>query len=1086
MEAYDRLMLPENLTYAWLKAKNLYRTDDGYIDNGELAEFELDLEQRLAKIRQRFKRGSYRLKSLRPLPRPKKIKDSNPIYRQYYHVSVDDQVAWIAIANVLGPELDRRMPTWSYGNRIYRPAWYRENETRQSVLEIGPYRHASGHLYRKFQHSWPLFRRQIGLTARAMARAMPPDIDELDQADRWAAEIAYKEKLPYLKPNFWNPERHKGSSDRSELYHASIDLKQFFPSVHAGVVLHGLTSTKVIIDDRMEQLVASMLRFRLDKSEIPPEIFEHVEPSFDGVVVDGIPTGLFVAGFLANVAMLQVDADVDNRVRNQRSVAHFRFVDDHAILAYEFEDLCEWIEWYQARLQAVGATVHPEKFNPGSLGEWINERIQDTKPDTSPMVQTALTGDRKENVAMQETRLDGRSPIKLLTKTLGQVSAIAATNFDILDDEDLEEQLRLLEWLLLADIPEHEIRPDTRAAFAAGRIATLAPMLSRDPDGLIDTARSVADLKAKALNLGHATEAEIEIYKREIGELENRLTELQKERNQTEERHLRHCFDLLLQAFRKFPGKARLFRRLLDYCRISGFQGLSEIVDWIEEVRKQDHEVWANYYAGLMLQILARGLFIACRDWRSGDVLRSKKDVVLLHLEDITNINLEKLLLLHSNEAWFHAIGRKEFGIAALSASEIFCQVPIVGNLGEKLKNIARKCLNSSFNDSAQHWEKETARSPGVWAHLVECFLGSEDEPSPVWNRFELLFSFSYKADICALRRYPESLSDTNWDQLFRSKKAPPVNDSGWLREVIHGNKERINAALRSDKIAFRCAASSINLKPLNKITLDDWTKFIFDNCSPFDPRRNEWTALEIMQQIVDSVIQKYSIDQAILRCLHPTNILIPKDWEEEFACQYDRAGASWEEWRECTKTYKIELTKPRNLRISVIRDYRYSTDTVSGDSFSNWQRFLVGIGRLLLGQLRFDHGAQRIWNIRGNEKIFPLPRTHWFQALAISSPTLLLVESCLSGRSTETRVLVKIPELFGWTKDRGVNDIEFDPPVLHDADSLLNAIEQAQEVLEKNQLSVLMNQPRQLIPFRLSDFSAGPNHQDEGESANE
>lgn len=72
MSAYMRLLLPENLNFAWIKAKNLYRTADGYIDSGEIAAFELDLEQRLLDIRSQFERGTYRLKKLRPLPRPKK------------------------------------------------------------------------------------------------------------------------------------------------------------------------------------------------------------------------------------------------------------------------------------------------------------------------------------------------------------------------------------------------------------------------------------------------------------------------------------------------------------------------------------------------------------------------------------------------------------------------------------------------------------------------------------------------------------------------------------------------------------------------------------------------------------------------------------------------------------------------------------------------------------------------------------------------------------------------------------------------------------------------------------------------------
>ena len=148
MNAYERLLLPENLIYAWRKAKNLYRTADGYIDYAELARFELDLEQQLNRIHGQFASGHYTLAALRPLPRPnrtvKNVSTGNIIMWQ------SSQVAWIAVANALGPELDQKMPPWSYGNRIYRPAWYDKSEASKSKLEIGPYRHESGHLYRKF------------------------------------------------------------------------------------------------------------------------------------------------------------------------------------------------------------------------------------------------------------------------------------------------------------------------------------------------------------------------------------------------------------------------------------------------------------------------------------------------------------------------------------------------------------------------------------------------------------------------------------------------------------------------------------------------------------------------------------------------------------------------------------------------------------------------------------------------------------------------------------------------------------------------------------------------------------------------
>ena len=203
MNAYERLLLPENLNYAWIKAKNLYRNADGYVDMGEIAAFELDLEQRLHGIRLQFQRGSYRLKKLRPLPRPKKLADEQPVDRQYYHVAVEDQVAWIALVNALGPELDKIMEPWSYGNRLYRPAWYEKDEGSVSTLEIGPYRHASGHLYRKFQHSWPLFRRHVTLTARMMVHRRQLRRDEMDEPDQLATATAQRAKLAYFNPGFW-------------------------------------------------------------------------------------------------------------------------------------------------------------------------------------------------------------------------------------------------------------------------------------------------------------------------------------------------------------------------------------------------------------------------------------------------------------------------------------------------------------------------------------------------------------------------------------------------------------------------------------------------------------------------------------------------------------------------------------------------------------------------------------------------------------------------------------------------------------------------------------------------------------------
>lgn len=1079
MSAYARLLLPENLNYAWLKAKNLYRMADGYVDNGELSEFELDLERRLAGIQRQFERGSYRLNALRPLPRPKKIdNDGAPIDRQYYHVNVDDQVAWIAVINALGPELDQRMPAWSYGNRIYRPAWYEPGEDRKSILEIGPYRHASAHLYRKFQHSWPLFRRHVALSARTMVRTTPLAWEQLDEPDHLAVAAAVKENLPYLMPHFWN-----GQSDTakgSELYHASIDLKQFYPSLRSDAVLKGLAVAGATDDDRMKKLLADMLRFRIDTSEMPNKTLERVEPRFGRRHIRGVPTGLFVSGFLANVAMLPVDTIVDQRIHKQRRISHFRFVDDHTILGYDFEEVCDWIDWYRKLLaeQQTGAEVNAEKYDPPSLSRWIDARAKSFKATKPPTDKAQARLKEKRDAAIHDTKFDGSSPTKLLTKTLAQVSAIAGTNIEILDDEDLDERLKLLEWLLLADISEREIRPDTRAAFAAGQIASLAPVIVQEADGLIDATRALAALKARSAKLKDAQTEEVESHNRAVDVLAQRVSELRAEHEKGEEYHLRHCFSLLLQAFREYPGKARLFFRLHEYCRVTGFKGLSEIADWINEARGKKHDVWADYYAGLSLQILARGALSAARTCRTEDALRSDREAARYHLEDISQTNLEAFLMPNGDEAWFHAIGRKEFAITLLSVAETFHQPHADDPLHADLQRQAQRCLNVSFTTPSEVWERETARRPGVWANLTESVVSVDGTPSASWKRFEPLFSFIFPPDALAARRYPEFLTDTGWLQILNSEEPLPETDSGWLRDAMKGKNDRIEQARLSKRLALTRAARSLDAPSLGWINLAEWTSWLSTECNPFDPRRSEWTALEILRQIASS-IKDIDFDESILDRLHPSNVLISETWKSAFPCQPDRAGMSWKTWRDFVRLEGRRSIKMRDSATSVL-DYRYFTETQAGRHLDDWERHLSSMGRLLLGLLRLDHEAPRIWNIRGNEQIFMLPRARWFQALAISSPTLLLMEGCLSGRSAETRAIGSKPALFGWVEGVEANDTDFDPPLLLDSDKLLSAIEHAQDVLEANQLAVAMNQPRQLIPFRLSDFATGPDGEPE------
>lgn len=1076
MNAYNRLLLPENLNYAWLKAKSLYRNADGYIDMGELAEFELDLEQRLLEIQRQFERGHYRLKKLRPLPRPKKLSNDSPINRQYFHVAVEDQVAWIALANALGPELDKKMPPWSYGNRLYRPAWYEKGENRESILEIGPYRHATGHLYRKFKHSWPLFRRHVALTARVMVSGGQLDPNEMDEADRLAAASAKSENLPYLKADFWPPR----AGTESELYHASIDLKQFYPQLKLDAVVAGLAAADATEDLRIQNLLTDMLRFRLDTSGMPERTLAEVEPPFLQRSVRGIPTGLFVAGFLANAAMLPIDSVVDQELKELRSIAHFRFVDDHTIIAYDFDKLCDWINWYEELLHkhSIGAMINSEKYDPPSLSEWMSARRKHLASTTLLSSKATDRYDAKRGSAMRETRLDGKNPTKLMTKTLAQVSAIAATNIHILDDEDLEERLRMLEWLLLADIPEREIRPDTRAAFAAGQIASLASVLVQEADGLVNTARLIAQFKSRKPDPKRTTEEERESYNQELEKLLQKLEDCENTHSTDETSLLSRCFTLLLQSFREHPGKARLFYRIHEYCRVTGYAGLSAVAEWLEETRAAGKDVWADYYAGLSLQILARGILVAARLIEANIALRSDISAALRYLTDVGSLSTAAFLGPRDKEAWFHAIGRKEFGVALLAVAKTLDSRADTASLPARLTALANQCIALVPHAPADAWKAETGWTSGTWAHLVENALGRDEKPSAVWYGLAEHFTFTHRIDLQAARRYPEWFPDAGWNQLLRGADTLPESDSGWLRDVMGSDETRRASALASGKIAFTRAARSLEPPAKDWITLTEWSSAV-TLLSPFDPRRSEWTALEITAQLVAPVI-KFDGDETVLDRLHPNNVLLPRNWIDN---DEKLTRVNWEDWRSFVKSLQSGHAKLRDSATSLL-DYRYMPGSKAGRQLADWERRLIAVGRLLLGLLRNNHAAPRLWNMRGNEQIIRLPRARWFQALAISSPTLLLVESCLGARSAETRSIARTPDLFGWRDGEDANDAGFDPPLLVGANALLMAIRKAQQILQDNQLAVTMNQPRQLIPFRLSDFAAGANDEDaiEGE----
>ena len=1051
MTWHELIQLPETALWAWRKVRRAYQAADSLYDPAELAAFELNLEAELDAIRADFAEGRWSNRPLRLVPQPKSPdKQGAPRMRQFFEVSVRDQVAWAAVATVLGPELDRKMPPWSYGNRLYRAAWYDEEHEagKASRLNIGPYRHAAGHLYRRFKHSWPLYRRHISLTVRRMVNERL-DSNLLDEGDRRALDQS--DGLRYLDAQFWI----RKAPDGGTMFAGSFDLMKFYPSVRVKAIRRGFEDHVKGIDDEpvLAELLRQMLVFEVDASGVSEDMRDAINPPVSSGEFDGIPTGLFVGGFLANVAMLSIDLEADRLLLENREIAHFRFVDDHEVLAYDFEALLDWIRTYIGLLEVsgIGANVEPDKYVPPEL-KWLihPERLEDEKEiDRPPNAEEAMT--RARNASM----VDGRKPTQLMTRTLAQVSMLAATDFDLLTDAGRSQRLEQLEWLLLANIPEQEIRGDTRMAFAAARIALLTPALFRPNDDLLAARRSIQvhlDKRDKDKRRGGATDEANEVN---ITTLEKRVADLGELERKSWRNVLDRHFGLLIEAFAAHPDKVRLFLRVIDFCRTTGHDGLGRLTRWMDENRDKKTKLLCCYLGATAVQALSRHILTACADTNRTNLLHRERNAAISFLESVLATDLDRFVPMAAETAslqHFQHDARRAFVAALLfGAAEVEEVAP---HVSEKMRQRVTAAIGG---DTFEALAAATRVPIGTWYHLfLSTTRAHRDLPPRYWPRIEAAHDPDIPQDWLSLRRYPARLPAEAWTRLDRSPDLLRTDDAGWLIEAARANPAAFSALTPSNRVVTLVKASLAAEE--GEMTLLDWVAFA-KGLEANDPRRSEWTALEIARQILTAFGEFLGPDMDGLDLIHPENVFVDASWRDLPADVLTNKRLTWEGWRLVARAKLVQL-HPEGLE-----DYRYRENLEDNDR--KWARRLRPVGQLLWGTLRHDFSLPSAWNIRGQERSL-VELVAWdLERLPISSFTLKILQACLLPRSLESALLLDFPSLFGNLLGGAADDVEFDRPI-KSLTVLIDVIERAQLVLTRSQMTVLEYEPRQLIPVRL------------------
>lgn len=160
-----------NLYQAWRKLEKSISYTDVWYDETTFLEFKYKLDENIELIQADVLNGNYRLTPIRPIPFPKGSDENGPRVRLAYNIAMRDQLIWVALCNLLGPITEKKMPGWSFGNRLFVPMWKERpnNNSEKTEWRCGDYMNSYPFIYKKWKQSWPRFRKVLCASLKFMA-----------------------------------------------------------------------------------------------------------------------------------------------------------------------------------------------------------------------------------------------------------------------------------------------------------------------------------------------------------------------------------------------------------------------------------------------------------------------------------------------------------------------------------------------------------------------------------------------------------------------------------------------------------------------------------------------------------------------------------------------------------------------------------------------------------------------------------------------------------------------------------------------------------------------------------------------------
>lgn len=1018
---FETIYSRENLILAWRRVENSYHHGDVWFDELELSAYKFNLLNNIEKLSEKMKTGTYQMRPIKPAPYPKGkkvVKDDGENgheelrVRQSFCIHVEDQIVWMAVYGVLGPYFEEDMPAWSYGNRLFLNTWKDEN----GHWINGVYRTTSKLFYRKWQQGWPLYRHMLAACIKRKAFSGKKDDENCDDSELEAiaeneVQVNKAFRLPYLEKDYFP----KGSHPK--LFYMSIDLEKFYPSVKMDRIKAILLNSFPIDDSNFAALIETLTKFEVSYNGFDGQPFSEDELAemdlYKDVVFDGLPTGLLVAGALANLYLLEIDLKVADRLRKdgKHHILHFRYVDDHLFLSEDAEKLIEWEEWYIQELNKIGL------------------KVNDAKTDTKPI------------------ELDSHYPTPLLTQTLHKISEIAKMPLDLLSSNEFSMVFRDLQMLLVTDFPEQEIKKGTRTSFACTMLSRLTSDINVDYDKIHQLRKhyleyvSSLKLKDEATNKlcsliftngndypetldDSALQFVGEEGQRRYNAIRNAIGDSRKENQKIEEK----IFNLLIYSIKEIPDKPKMWLRILDFCIYHLPEKINKLYSILKgiQIKGDIHLLGYEYIVSVMNIHLAL------------QVLKTISRLFANKYKDPWKKIIDEMLLTQFEELSDKYDGTHHY----LYEDAKF----LVGRVKMSLKKYHGNEGGNGYLDACNYHGMDLDSSFWLLWH-IERF--NKSKPNPVLFVTDYLMEDLNKADVNS--KYFIQLLFTCISHVSLSKFGKQdfskLKLSRQLKEnlllSVWGQDSR-NEVIKNFELPKQKMTS-----PNNKISLMQWMKEVKlmeeeDANILGNALYSEYCATFIMESVVKYYCD--NIEQIDEISLHPASILVRREECLKFK--------DWDSWLSPQKEVNVDTKDSFESTM-----YRYPT-FVSND-YAPMTGAIYGLGIIFLQLLTKEYSLPWVFNRPEYGYEWQSVLYRLLEKGKVSSRNYNIISVCLSLENRETIKLKSI--LNGVTCAQQVNDAKIET-----LEELHEEIKSSLAELKENQISVAHHETRQLVMIKI------------------